>query len=138
MVDENQEVEAGAEEAVEEMGEGMDEVAEGLEQVAEAAAGIADVAAGALKTGEPKTLDLILDVTLAVTIEVGRARMTVQDLLQLGQGSVIELEKLAGEPLDVFINGKRVATGEAVIVNEKFGVRLTEIISPEERINSLA
>ena len=64
--------------------------------------------------------------------------MTVQDLLQLGQGSVIELEKLAGEPLDVFINGKKVATGEAVIVNEKFGVRLTEIISPEERVNSLA
>ena len=83
-------------------------------------------------------MDLILDVTLAVTIEVGRARMTIQDLLQLGQGSVVELEKLAGEPLDVYINGKRVALGEAVIVNEKFGVRLKDIISPEERLSNLA
>jgi flagellar motor switch protein FliN/FliY len=135
MADENQEVD---EAAVDPFDAAMEEVAEGLEQVAEAAESVADVAAGAIKASDPKTLDLILDVTLAVTIEVGRARMTVQDLLQLGQGSVIELEKLAGEPLDIFINGKKVATGEAVIVNEKFGVRLTEIISPEERVNSLS
>lgn len=63
--------------------------------------------------------------------------MTIHDLLQLGQGSVVELEKLAGEPLDIFINGKPVARGEAVIVNEKFGVRLTDIISPEDRIETL-
>ena len=112
------------------------DVQEGLEGVAEAAAEVAS-AATAMKKGAGHTLDFILDVTLQVTVEVGRARMTIQDLLQLGQGSVVELEKLAGEPLDIFINGKQVARGEAVIVNEKFGVRLTDIISPEDRIEGL-
>lgn len=104
--------------------------------IAGAAEGVA-AAAGAVKPKAAHTLDFILDVTLQVTVEVGRARMTIQDLLQLGQGSVVELEKLAGEPLDIFINGKQVARGEAVIVNEKFGVRLTDIISPEDRIEGL-
>ena len=76
-------------------------------------------------TEKENNLDIIMDVTLQVTVEVGRARMTIQDLLQLGQGSVMELEKLAGEPLDVYVNGKCVARGEAVIVNEKFGVKLS-------------
>lgn len=108
---------------------------QGLEKVAKAAGG---VAAAASEAGRgPQTLDFILDVTLQVTVEVGRARMTIQDLLQLGQGSVVELEKLAGEPLDIYINGKAVARGEAVIVNEKFGVRLTDIISPEDRVEGL-
>lgn len=132
---ENQEVEAAPEEGAE-AAEASSPVEEGLEQVMEAADGVAAIAS-TVRPDEPKTLDVILDVTLAVTIEVGRTRMTIQDLLQLGQGSVVELEKLAGEPLDVFINGKKVATGEAVIVNEKFGVRLKTIISPEERIGSL-
>lgn len=115
------------------------EVEQGLEEVAQAAA---DVAAAATATATPKkqygrTLEFIMDVALQVTVEVGRARMTIQDLLQLGQGSVVELEKLAGEPLDIYINGKSVARGEAVIVNEKFGVRLTDIISPEDRIEGL-
>jgi len=115
------------------------EVEQGLEEVAQAAA---DVAAAAAATATPKkqygrTLEFIMDVALQVTVEVGRARMTIQDLLQLGQGSVVELEKLAGEPLDIYINGKSVARGEAVIVNEKFGVRLTDIISPEDRIEGL-
>lgn len=113
-----------------------DEVQEGLERVASAASGVVSATSGAGKGNH--TLDLLLDVTLQVTVEVGRARMTIQDILQLGQGSVMELEKLAGEPLDIFINGKQVARGEAVIVNEKFGVRLTDIISPEERAESLA
>lgn len=94
-------------------------------------------AAGGAMARDSRTLDFLLDVTLQVTVEVGRARMTIQDLLQLGQGSVMELEKLAGEPLDIFINGKQVARGEAVIVNEKFGVRLTDIISPEDRMEGL-
>ncbi len=81
--------------------------------------------------------DFLLDVTLQVTVEVGRCRMTIQDLLQLGQGSVIELTKLAGEPLDIFINERPIARGEAVIVNEKFGVRITDIISQQERIEGL-
>ena len=111
------------------------EAVEGLEKVAEAAGEVADAANKANR--QPQTLDFILDVTLQVTVEVGRARMTIQDLLQLGQGSVVELEKLAGEPLDIYINGKSVARGEAVIVNEKFGVRLTDIISPEDRVEGL-
>jgi len=113
------------------------ETVQGLEKVAEAASGVANVATQAAAR-QPQTLDFILDVTLQVTVEVGRARMTIQDLLQLGQGSVVELEKLAGEPLDIYINGKPVARGEAVIVNEKFGVRLTDIISPEDRVEGLA
>lgn len=111
------------------------DVSAGLEKVAQAAEGVSTAAVG---TGKPRTLDFILDVTLQVTVEVGRSRMTIQDLLQLGQGSVVELEKLAGEPLDVYINGKPVARGEAVIVNEKFGVRLTDIISPEDRVEGLS
>jgi len=111
---------------------------EGLEGVAAAAGGVANAASAAgAAARQPQTLDFILDVTLQVTVEVGRARMTIQDLLQLGQGSVVELEKLAGEPLDIYINGKQVARGEAVIVNEKFGVRLTDIISPEDRVETL-
>jgi len=112
------------------------ETVEELEKVAQAAGNVAQAASSA--RGTPQTLDFILDVTLQVTVEVGRARMTIQDLLQLGQGSVVELEKLAGEPLDVYINGKPVARGEAVIVNEKFGVRLTDIISPDDRVDALA
>lgn len=113
-----------------------EEIQQQLEGVAKAAGEVSAAAAGAApKQGQ--TLDFILDVTLQVTVEVGRARMTIQDLLQLGQGSVVELEKLAGEPLDIYINGKAVARGEAVIVNEKFGVRLTDIISPEDRVESL-
>lgn len=114
---------------------GTDDIQASMEGLADAAGGVA-AAASAVK--ESRTLDFILDVTLQVTVEVGRARMTIQDLLQLGQGSVVELEKLAGEPLDIFVNGKHVARGEAVIVNEKFGVRLTDIISPEDRVESLA
>lgn len=111
-------------------------VEEGLEKVAQAAGQVAE-AARAAQPPPSQNLELVLDVALQVAVEVGRARMTIQDLLQLGQGSVVELQKLAGEPLDVFINGKQVARGEAVIVNEKFGVRLTDIISPEDRVEGL-
>jgi flagellar motor switch protein FliN/FliY len=82
-------------------------------------------------------LELILDVPLGVTVELGRVRMPVRQLLALTAGSVIELAKLAGEPLDVLINGRPVARGEAVMVNEKFGVRLTEIVSQTERVERL-
>ena len=85
-----------------------------------------------------KSLDLILDIPLTVTVELGRSKMLINDLLQLGQGSVIELTKLVGEPLEVLINQKLVARGEVVVVNEKFGVRLTDIITPMERVQSLA
>ena len=82
-------------------------------------------------------LDLILDIPLRVTVELGRSRMVVSELLNLGQGSVIELNKLAGEPMEILVNDKLVARGEAVVVNEKFGVRLTDIISPKERVEQL-
>ena len=113
------------------------QVSKDLENVAKSAEGVAKAAKGAGTLGSGYSLDILLDVALQVTVEVGRARMTIQDLLQLGQGSVIELEKLAGEPLDIYVNGKQVARGEAVIVNEKFGVRLTDIISPEDRVEGL-
>ena len=87
--------------------------------------------------GESNNLDLILDIPLRVTVELGRSRMVVSELLNLGQGSVIELNKLAGEPMEILVNDKLVARGEAVVVNEKFGVRLTDIISPKERVEQL-
>jgi flagellar motor switch protein FliN/FliY len=90
------------------------------------------------KVDVPANIEFILDIPLQVTAELGRSKMVINDLLQLGQGSVIELAKLAGEPLDVFVNGKLVARGEAVVVNEKFGIRLTDIISPAERIKQLS
>ncbi len=84
-----------------------------------------------------RNLDLILDIPLRVTVELGRTKMVVRELLTLGQGSVIELNKLAGEPMEILVNDKLVAKGEAVVVNEKFGVRLTDIISPLERVEQL-
>jgi flagellar motor switch protein FliN/FliY len=85
----------------------------------------------------PRNFELLLDVPLEVTVEIGRARIAIRDLLQLGAGSVVELAKLAGEPLDVLINGRPIARGEAVMVNDKFGVRLTDVASPSERIAGL-
>ncbi|MDR2668585.1 MAG: flagellar motor switch protein FliN [Desulfovibrio sp.] len=84
-----------------------------------------------------RDLDFILDIPLDVSAELGRARLLINELLQLGQGSVVELNKLAGEPLEVYVNGKIVARGEAVVINEKFGIRLTDIISPMERVKQL-
>ena len=89
------------------------------------------------KATDNKNLDMILDIPLVVTVELGRTKMMINDLLQLGQGSVIELSKLVGEPLEILVNEKLVARGEVVVVNEKFGVRLTDIVSPMERVESL-
>ncbi len=82
-------------------------------------------------------LDFILDIPLTLTAELGRSKMLISELLQLGQGSVLELTKLAGEPMDVYVNQRLIARGEVVVVNEKFGVRLTDIVSPAERVNKL-
>ena len=95
----------------------------------DAAAGGADIPS--------QNIDFILDIPLEVTVELGRTAMLINDLLQLGQGSVIELNKLAGEPLEILVNRKLIARGEVVVVNEKFGVRLTDIVSPIERVKSL-
>ena len=87
--------------------------------------------------GTARNFDLLLDIPLEVTVELGRVRMPVRELLALAAGSVIELTKLAGEPLDVLVNGKLVARGECVMVNDKFGVRLTDIVSRSERLARL-
>jgi flagellar motor switch protein FliN/FliY len=84
-----------------------------------------------------RRMDLLLDVPLDISVELGRARMTIQDLLALGPGSVIELDKIAGEALDILVNNRLVARGEAVVVNDKFGVRITDIVSQAERIARL-
>jgi flagellar motor switch protein FliN/FliY len=82
-------------------------------------------------------LDFILDIPLLVTVELGRAKLPIQDLLKIGEGSVVELNRLVGEPLEVFVNGKPVARGEVVVVNEKFALRLTDIAQPQDRLNQL-
>jgi len=82
-------------------------------------------------------IDFILDIPLQITVELGRTNLPIYDLLQLGQGSIIELNKLAGEPLEILVNQKLIAKGEVVVVNEKFGIRLTDIISPAERVEKL-
>jgi flagellar motor switch protein FliN/FliY len=88
-------------------------------------------------TGRDVNLDVILDVPVTLSMEVGRTRIPIRNLLQLNQGSVVELDRAAGEPLDVFVNGTLVAHGEVVVVNDKFGIRLTDVISPAERIRKL-
>ncbi len=82
-------------------------------------------------------LDAILDVPVTIAMEIGRTRINIRNLLQLNQGSVIELDRLAGEPMDVLVNGTLVAQGEVVVVNEKFGIRLTDIVSPADRVKKL-
>ena len=84
-----------------------------------------------------RELDFLLDIPLEVSVELGRTSMLINELLQLGQGSVIELNKLAGEPLEILVNNRLIARGEAVVINEKFGVRITDIVSPIERVKQL-
>lgn len=84
-----------------------------------------------------RDIEFLLDIPVELTVQLGNARMLIKDLLQLGQGSVVELEKLAGEPMEIMANNKLIARGEVVVVNEKFGVRLTDIISPTERLSQL-
>ncbi|MBL8956251.1 MAG: flagellar motor switch protein FliN [Myxococcaceae bacterium] len=84
-----------------------------------------------------RRLEMLLDVPLSVTVELGRTRMTIQELLSLGPGSVVELDKVAGEPLDIVVNDRLVARGEAVVVNDKFGIRITDIVSKSERLARL-
>jgi flagellar motor switch protein FliN len=88
-------------------------------------------------TQEDVNLDVVLDIPVTISMEIGRTRLPIRNLLQLNQGSVVELDRLAGEPLDVFVNGTLIAHGEVVVVNEKFGIRLTDVISPTERVRKL-
>jgi len=87
--------------------------------------------------GDEANLDVILDIPVTISMEIGRTQISIRNLLQLNQGSVVELDRLAGEPMDVLVNGTLVAHGEVVVVNEKFGIRLTDVISPAERVKKL-
>lgn len=92
-------------------------------------------------TSEPSLhpeLDFILDIPLEISVEIGRTKMLIKDLLKLNQGAIVELEKFAGEPVEVYVNGKLMAKGEVVVVNDRFGVRITEIISTQDRIKRLS
>lgn len=95
-----------------------------------------DARAGAAPGGD-MSLDLIMDVAVTVALEVGRTNISVRELLQLTPGTIVELDRLAGEPLDVLVNGIKVARGEVVVVNEKFGIRLTEVVPPAERMEKV-
>jgi flagellar motor switch protein FliN/FliY len=87
--------------------------------------------------GSDVKLDVVLDIPVTISMEIGRTKISIRNLLQLNQGSVVELDRLAGEPMDVLVNGTLIARGEVVVVNEKFGIRLTDIISPAERVKKL-
>lgn len=100
-------------------------------------AGREEAAAVAAPQFDQRNIDFLLDIPLHVSVEVGRSRILIKDLMQMREGSVIELDKLAGEPLDLYVNSRLIARGEAVLVNEKFGLRLLDVVSPAERIEKL-
>lgn len=117
-------------------------MAEQVEADAAATAAPADIfpafGAPAMATGNMMNeLDMILDIPVQITVELGRTKITIKNLLQLAHGSVVELDAMAGEPMDVLVNGTLIAQGEVVVVNEKFGIRLTDIITPSERMRKL-
>ncbi|GMQ88248.1 MAG: flagellar motor switch protein FliN [Gammaproteobacteria bacterium] len=99
-----------------------------FENLEDTSAGLAD---------DEANLEIILDIPVTISMEIGRTQISIRNLLQLNQGSVVELDRLAGEPMDVRVNGTLVAHGEVVVVNEKFGIRLTDVISPAERVKKL-
>jgi len=107
------------------------------QQNGNSAAGTVQQGSSAPQPGEKSELDFLFDVPLKISVEVGRALLVVKDLLQMQEGYVIELDKAAGEPLDLYVNSRLIARGEAVLVNDKFGIRLTEVVSPSERLEQL-
>jgi len=124
-----------------------DEWAAALEEQVETEASDTSIQTAQMSDLEPESgpgfqsddkLDVILEIPVTMSMEIGRTRISIRNLLQLNQGSVVELDRLAGEPMDVLINGTLIAHGEVVVVNEKFGIRLTDIISPSERVKKLA
>jgi flagellar motor switch protein FliN/FliY len=138
MSEETENVEAGAaddwadamaEQAIAEAGEaGDDNPAAEFDNLEDTSGGAA---------GDEANLDVIMDIPVTISMEIGRTNISIRNLLQLNQGSVVELDRLAGEPMDVLVNGTLVAHGEVVVVNEKFGIRLTDVISPAERVKKL-
>jgi flagellar motor switch protein FliN len=106
-------------------------------QTKQASASVFQEFAGSIKGSTQNDIDFILDIPVQLTVELGRTKIAIKNLLQLAQGSVVELDGLAGEPMDVLVNGCLIAQGEVVVVNDKFGIRLTDIITPSERIRKL-
>lgn len=105
------------------------------EELAEAPA---NEQANGLAVGASSNLDLMMDIPVVLSMEIGKTRMTIGEVLNLGKGSIVELQRMADEPLDVLVNGTLVAHGEAVVIGERFGVRLTDVISPNERLNKFS
>ncbi len=116
---------------------GEQAVAEATAPEAKPAQIFEQLGAGAKDVATPQGFDMILDIPVSLTVELGRTKISIRNLLQLAHGSIVELEGLAGEPMDVLVNGTLIAQGEVVVVNEKFGIRLTDIITPQERIKKL-
>jgi len=117
--------------------EALNEQAETEAAQAQASAASFDELTDDSVPGSDVNLDVVLDIPVNLSMEIGRTKISIRNLLQLNQGSVVELERLAGEPMDVLVNGTLIARGEVVVVNEKFGIRMTDVISPSERIKKL-
>ena len=117
-------------------GKGAPATAKDSSEVKKRSTEFSELKEGGVKSGSGD-LDFIMDIPLEVTVELGRTTMPIFDLLQLGQGSIVELTKVAGEPLEILVNKKLIARGEVVVVNEKFGIRLTDVVSTKERIENL-
>ena len=100
--------------------------------------GFADIEPGGEETGSPQNMDFLLDIPLEISVELGKTKISVGELLKLSQGSVVELDKLTNQPLEIFVNKKLMARGEVVVINEKFGIRLMNIISPGDRVKKLS
>ncbi len=115
----------------------MSEQASATSAAAEAAPVFEQFGGGQEKAPAPQGFDMILDIPVRLTVELGRTKISIRNLLQLAHGSVVELDGLAGEPMDVLVNGTLIAQGEVVVVNDKFGIRLTDIITPQERMRKL-
>lgn len=145
MADEMENIEnpaAGAEEQISEDDWAAAMAEQAISESAAPAAQPADIfpsfgGGGAAAGGMMNELDMILDIPVKITVELGRTKITIKNLLQLAHGSVVELDAMAGEPMDVLVNGTLIAQGEVVVVNDKFGIRLTDIITPSERMRKL-
>jgi flagellar motor switch protein FliN/FliY len=134
----NEETTNKDQELADEWAAALDEQGAGDEAVEASPAEFGDLEAEPVKPdNSDMQMDAILDVPVTMAMEIGRTRINIRNLLQLNQGSVVELDRLAGEPMDVLVNGTLVAKGEVVVVNEKFGIRLTDIISPSDRVKRL-
>ncbi|MBV2123155.1 MAG: flagellar motor switch protein FliN [Candidatus Thiodiazotropha taylori] len=116
----------------------LEDQADGEQSSATEAASFDELTDEAVVSTGSVNMDAILDVPVTISMEIGRTKINIRNLLQLNQGSVVELDRLAGEPMDVLVNGTLIAQGEVVVVNEKFGLRLTDIISPSERVKRLS